>query len=60
MNIPKAIKIQTDLLKRYDFIDAKETHKALQLGIEALKAFQHYRQEGPLASWARLPGEALG
>jgi len=57
MTIDEAIKILENLLKRYDFIDSKETHAAVKLGIGALEWRQRFVNALPGKTHKLLPGE---
>ena len=57
MTIDEAITILGNLLKRYDFIDDKNVHKATQLGIEALERVRDMRLSPCTTADEILPGE---
>lgn len=57
MNLPKAIELSRMDLNQPGSVDPNDLGAAHELGIEAMKRIQAYRNGKIIAKYAKLPGE---
>jgi len=57
LKLTKAIELNKKHIQEEDFCGREDEKKALELGIEALKAIELWRKEAVLGQPTHLPGE---
>ena len=57
MNLPKAIRVNNDILGYWNSVMDTESKEAIKLGIEALKREMLFRERVPKKEWSLLSGE---